>query len=228
MVIGRGMIAKAFARYNNDKQVLIYASGVANSAHTDNAEFEREKNLLLSSLQTSQDKTFVYFSTCSIDDKDVACSPYVLHKINMENLIRSMHHDYVIFRLPQVVGRSLTNRATLVNYLYDKIMQGEHFIVWKNAVRYIIDVDDVSLIAGQIIDRKIMRNTTINIVSRPYSVLDIVTILEMILGKKADYELVEKGTHHDIIHSTASRIAEELNIYFDKPYLERILLKYYA
>ncbi len=227
MVIGKGMIAKAFSRFCRDDRALIFASGVANSGETDKDEFERERSALDDALRANPEKLFVYFSTCSIDDKDVLHSPYVQHKLCMEDFIVRSHKDYLICRLPQVVGRSM-NRATLVNYLYDKIMNSERFVVWKNAHRYLVDVEDVAMIVSRIIDDNVIRNTTVNIVSRPYSVLDIVTIMENLTGKRGIYDVINKGTPYRIDDSAVSDIARKLNISFDRPYLDNMLLKYYG
>jgi len=227
MVIGNGMIAKAFSRFRGDDRVLIFASGVANSGETEKDEFERERSALDNALRANSDKLFVYFSSCSIYDKDVSQSPYVRHKLRMEDFIARSHKDYLICRLPQVVGKS-SNRATLVNYLHDRVMKSEPFVVWKNATRYLIDAEDVEKIVRYLIEHKNFRNTALSIVSRKCSVPEIVDVLTKITGKPANYSLVEKGTPYDIAGSVPSRVLEELNISFDDTYLEKMLVKYYA
>jgi len=227
MVIGNGMIAKAFSRFRGDDRVLIFASGVANSGETDKDEFERERSALDDALRAHSEKLFVYFSTCSVDDKDVSQSPYVKHKLRMEDFITRSHKDYLICRLPQVVGRS-SNRATLVNYLHDRVMNSEPFVVWRNAVRYLIDVDDVERIISYLIEHRNLREKKLSIVSRKYSVPEIIAVLTKITGRPARYSLVDKGTPYDIAGSVPSRVLEELKISFDDSYLEKMLVKYYA
>ena len=39
MVIGNGMIANAFKQYENDDEVIIFASGVSNSKENNDSEF---------------------------------------------------------------------------------------------------------------------------------------------------------------------------------------------
>jgi nucleoside-diphosphate-sugar epimerase len=225
MVIGNGMLAKAFSHYQNSKGVLIFASGVANSSETNIDQFRREEEKILNAIRDHKDKFLVYFSTCSIEDKDAFQSPYVLHKLKIEKLITNMHAKFLIVRLPQVVGKS-TNRTTLVNYLYDNIVHGTHFTLWKNAVRYLIDVDDVVKIVSFIIDNKLFCNKILNVAALRYSVLDIVRCLEKMTDKHAHCALVDKGAPFEIDISEITSILRELNIHFDEYYLENILKKY--
>lgn len=227
MVVGHGMIAKAFSRYAADDRVVLFASGVANSRTTDTREFEREQELLGRTIALCRDKLLVYISTCSVDDKDVAQSPYVMHKLNMEALIAHSVGTYLILRLPQVVGKS-SNPHTLVNYLHDCIVRGKRFAVWRNAVRYLIDVEDVVQITSHLVDHTTVRNAAINIVSRPYAIPDIVAVLERITGCRADCEFEDRGANYHIDGALSSQIAARLNITFDELYLESMLAKYYA
>ena len=63
MVVGSGMIAKAFHHYINNDDVVIFASGVSNSKEDDDLSFEKEKNLLLSTRFNNVNKKFIYFKT---------------------------------------------------------------------------------------------------------------------------------------------------------------------
>ena len=104
MIIGSGMLAKAFNIYKADHDLLIFASGVANSQEENRATFQREADLLATAV--NQNLKLVYFSTCSIDDRAVNFSPYVQHKIKMEELIQNECKQFFILRLPQVVGKN--------------------------------------------------------------------------------------------------------------------------
>lgn len=227
MVIGTGMIAKAFARYNDHDEVLIFASGVSNSGEKDAAQFLREQRYLADTLRAHRDKLIVYFSTCSVDDKEVCASPYVLHKLHMERLIKNMHPRYLVVRLPQVVGRS-QNKTTLVNYLYDSIKRESAFTVWRYAVRNIIDVEDVAGIVSHIVERGMFQKKVLNVAAITYPVLDIVRTLEKITQKKAIFTVVEKGCPFEIDKAESTSIAKELHIEFNDGYLERVLSKYYT
>ncbi len=80
MVIGNGMIANRFVNYREDKDIIIFSSGVSNSKDTVEENFLREFHLLNQTIKNNPGNTIVYFSTCSIEDDDLASSPYVIHK----------------------------------------------------------------------------------------------------------------------------------------------------
>lgn len=220
------MLAKAFVHYNDDDNVLIFASGVSKSSEKDAAQFLREQRFLADALRTHRDKLVVYFSTCSVDDPDVCTSSYVLHKLHMERLIKGQHPRYLIVRLPQVVGRS-QNRTTLINYLYDSILRDNAFTVWKNAVRSIIDVEDVAKIVSHIVKHGAIQSNLLNVTAVTHPVLDIVHLLEKIMKKKAIFTIIEKGTPFKIDDAESINIAKELGMEFNNCYLERVLSKYY-
>ena len=88
MVVGTGLIAKAFLEYENDDNIIVFASGVSNSKEISIDEFDREKLLLNDYLEKyGKNKHFIYFSTCSIYDTYFERSEYSKHKINMEKIL---------------------------------------------------------------------------------------------------------------------------------------------
>lgn len=220
MIIGNGMLAKAFSLYTNNHNIVIFASGVSNSKESDPDEFKREKNLLCKELMLNKDKLFIYFSTCSIIDASTTQSFYVSHKILMENLVKE-HPKYYIFRLPQVVG--ITKSPTLVNFLTNSIVMKQSFHLQNKAVRNLIDVEDVVKITNKIIEKNIYLNETTNIASPyNYSVLKIVSILENIIGEKAYYELIQAGEEQKI---NIEKI-KNLQYNFQDNYVFEVLEKY--
>ena len=134
------MIAQAFSQYKNNDEVIIFASGVSNSGEEQNSEYDREFNLLKSQLPT--DKKLIYFSTVSIFDPDYVNKKYISHKLKIESFIAFNFSNYIIFRLPIVVGKT-DNSHTFFNYMKDKIIRGEEITIYKNANRYLIDIDEI-------------------------------------------------------------------------------------
>ena len=226
MIIGNGLIANAFKPYfEKEPNFIIYASGVSNSQGHCKKAFLREREMLINAL--SAEKFLIYFSTCSIDDPELQDSLYVNHKLAMEELV-CQSRDYMIFRLPQVVGKT-PNRDTLTNYLFDKIVSGGRFQVWQNAMRNLIDIEDVALIVAELIRNAKICRTVIN-VACPYciSVVDLVAIFESVVGKKANYEVVDAGGTYAIDTSIVAEAALELGVDFYDSYISRLIRKYYG
>ena len=67
MIVGNGLIAKAFDNFKDDK-VIIFASGVSNSLEQRKQEFDREENILSNVINENPEKKIVYFSTCYFND----------------------------------------------------------------------------------------------------------------------------------------------------------------
>lgn len=228
MVIGKGLVAKAFDAYSTDNRFLIFASGVSDSTNTDLKSFDRERQLLIKNLQEHKEKIFVYFSTCSIYDTVLSKTPYVLHKLEMEKLVSSVHKQYNIFRVSNLAGRS-SNPHTVLNFFVQHILSGTSFFLWNNASRNIIDVDDAFSICNYVLQRDNPYNGIINIANAVnYDVKVIVKEIELFFQKRGNYILVENDSHPEIDVSAIQSIVSALNIKFDDNYLKTIINKYYA
>jgi len=229
MLIGSGLLAQAFApAFSHREDVCIYAAGVSNSGCTDVHEFARERQRLADALQQAKHvDVFVYFGTCSVTDPEAQNTPYVLHKLAMEQLV-SAHPRHLILRLPQVVGKT-PNPHTLMNFLYARIVRSEAFSLWRNAKRNIIDIDDMVSIASQLIEDKIARNITLNIANpASYPVTDIVSAMEIIVGKRAVYDIVDRGSECPIDISAILPTLDKAAVKFGNDYLIRVIDKYYG
>jgi hypothetical protein len=226
MIVGRGLIANAFAgTFAAAPDVVIFASGVSDSSETRPEAFAREERLLERSL-AEHPALLVYFSTCSVKDREQMDTAYVRHKLRMED--RARESDHVVFRLPQVVGRT-PNPATLTNYLHAHIAAGTKFAVWKHAWRNIIDVADVARIAGHMIADGRWRNRTVNVACPTMvRVVDLVAIYERVLGVAANFEQVERGDRYEIDAAEAVRVAREIGIEFGPDYVENLIRHYYG
>ena len=227
MIIGSGLIATAFRKFSQTDDICIFASGVSNSMCTKKDEFEREKMLLVKTLERNQSvSSFIYFSTCSVEDPDSINTPYIKHKLEMESIVLG-HLKSLIFRLPQVIGIG-GNPNTLINFLCHSVKFGEDFVLWKNSSRNVIDVDDVVSIASFYIGNIIERQRIINIANpASHMIAEIVTTIEKVLKKNGVYRVVEKGAAYNIDISEISSIIKETNVSFDEHYLEKIIKKYF-
>ncbi|HTN07651.1 NAD-dependent epimerase/dehydratase family protein [Agriterribacter sp.] len=228
MVIGNGLVAKAFDAYSTGNHFLIFASGVSDSTNTDKKAFDREKQLLIKCLKEHTEKVLVYFSTCSVYDTVVNKTPYVLHKLEMEGLIADLHKHYYIFRISNLAGQS-ANPHTVLNFFVQHILSGTSFFLWNNASRNIIDVDDAFSICNYILKQDCSYNKIINIANAVnYDVKVIVHEIEHFFKKKGNYTLVENSSHPEIDVSEIQSIVSALNINFDQDYLRKIINKYYT
>lgn len=223
MIVGNGLISRAFNIYENNDDVIIFASGVSDSSENLESEFSREVDLVKKYVDIL-DKKFVYFSTCSVSDSSVEFSPYVLHKLKIENYIKENSKNYIIFRLPIVVGHT-SNNKTFFNNIKNKIINNETIIVFANATRYLIDVDDLSRMLPYFIDN--IDNKTINVCfDNKMSVVDIIDIIKQVLLKNASITIKNFGSNYDIDNSYFKHIILFNNEMPDNQYNLNLIKKY--
>ena len=211
MIIGNGLLASKFREYKNSN-VIIFASGVSNSLETRDSEFEREKKLLLETLNKNSDD-IVYFGSCSQYDPSLESSAYVKHKIEMESLIKNKRDNYYILRLAQVVGKA--NNQTFINYLYTEIINNRKINVWKNASRNLISTNLILDIASYIISNEMYGDYNIAYFNNE-NVLEIVNYLGEVLDKNVQMNILEKGEEYDIPLGKVEDILEIIGVTRDK------------
>ena len=222
MIIGNGLIANAF-RDADREDVVFFASGVSNSLETKAENFLREENLVKETIQKFTDKLFVYFSTCSIYDSSKNESPYVNHKLNMEHLIATNCPHYIIARVSNAVGNG-GNPNLLMNYIHRSIQNGDKITIHKNAKRNLIDVEDLKNILIHIIEKE-ERNKIYNLAYLDnFSITDIVSTFERVLGKEAIKETLDMGESYTIDVHLIESCFKERNT---EVYLENLVQKYY-
>ncbi len=228
MIIGNGTMARAFEGLETGSPFLIFASGVANSKEISPEAFDREANLLIESMQKYQHLHLVYFSTCSIYDLEEQKTPYVLHKLAMEELIKNNNSSYNIFRVSNVAG-FMSNKTTIFNYLVYVIQQQIPFELWANAYRNILAVSDINKVVMYLLQNKEYRNRTLNIAnSQSYSVAYLVGEIEKFFQITANYELTNKGTFVSIDTKEIAHLFPKLGIHFTEDYIQQILRTYYS
>jgi nucleoside-diphosphate-sugar epimerase len=227
MVIGHGMIARQFGKYSNDENLLVFASGVSNSSSSNEADYNREQDLLLQTLQQQPGKKIIYFSTCSIYDPSLQESMYVRHKLRMENLIREEAASYIIFRVSNPVGYT-PNPYTVLNYFVQHIKSQDHFTLWQYAGRNLIDIEDVFKICDALLQSQTINNAIVNIANPVnYPVISIIEAIEQHFSKKGNYTLAKKGSSPLIDTTAIQPLFSLLEINFDNNYLPALLKKYF-
>ncbi|MCX8522327.1 hypothetical protein OF897_00125 [Chryseobacterium formosus] len=222
MIIGKGLIATSLQNIDSEN-IIFFASGVSNSLETRTSEFEREFSLLQNSIENNKEHQIIYFSTLSVNDQSKQDSPYVIHKLNIENFIKNNCKKYLIVRVGNVVGKG-GNPNTLFNFLREQINNESSFVLHNKATRILIDIDDISEFLSH--HSSTLTNQTINL-SFPYnySLKEIISSIEEDIEKKAVYKETELGDSYKVDFS------DHTKVFFSKfssdEYLKKLIQKYY-
>lgn len=228
MILGSGLIARAFHSLRNDDRVILFASGISNSSTVSETSHGRERDLLLQQVGTA--KRLVYFSTCSIFDPTLKGSGYIRHKLYMEELVKTRFKDHMILRLPNVVGPS-ANPHTLCNHLRDSIHSGRTIGLQVKACRYLIGVDMITAACSLLVTRKNFRAKTVNVCfDHPTPVPAVLMELEHLLCKKAVIDHLDAGSCYEVDNSVFKQHwLSHVDVPWPAPdHWRAILLKYYG
>ena len=230
-IIGKGFIAKNLYKISNTiekSDYIIYAAGISNSREKSNNNFKKEINLFKKFIAKNQNNKIVYISTADVTNNLKKKSRYVKNKIKIEKLIKKCFKNYIIIRLPQIIGKS-KNKNTLINFFNDKIKKGKKIELLNNVKRNLLDINDVlKMIKTILINKKTERK--IIILSNKYSLkpIEIIKILELKQRKKAKYYF--KETNKQIWNLNFNKNFKYFNkakIKFDKDYFKKVINKYY-
>ena len=225
MIIGNGLIASLFKNIDSEN-IIFFASGVSNSSETNLEQFQREENLVLKTLEQSDDKLFIYFSTCSIYDSSKTNSPYVLHKLHMEEIVKSNASQFLILRVSNAVGKG-GNPNLLMNYLVRSVQNNETINVHTKATRNLIDAEDVKNLTLQFIKDQNFNKIYNLAYLQNYSVIEILEILEKKYQKKLNLNLIKSGSGYQINIPEVENYFLENGLQNKESYLCNILEKYY-
>lgn len=224
MIIGNGLVSSVFNKNKKDyKNYLVFASGVSNSKETNKEQFIREKELILKSINENKDLTFLYFSSVLVG---ITNNDYYNHKLAMEELIKKETDDYVIFRVPQIIG-NLGNKNNLVNYLRDSIINGSEITIRQRVQRALIDIEDLEKIVNYCKDACDERTLFLSHIEKT----DINELVKIISDKlkipaitKMDFEFSDDNWFEE--NSTTIRHAIECHEINSVGYTEKIIKKY--
>lgn len=226
MIIGSGLLAKQFEEYNDNSEIIIFASGVSNSNETCSFNFSRERSLLLNNIKSNQEKHLVYFSSCDVVYAKNLDSQYYNHKLEMEELIKTSGISYSIFRLPQIIGKT-TNKHSLINFFVNAIMQEKSIEVWEYAYKNLITIDDIFMIVDFLLKNNLSNDKAVNVVNpHSYSVQQIIVSLENILNKKCNYHMIKKGYKPEYDTEVCCEAIFHIGNMFEEDYLSESLNKY--
>lgn len=223
MIIGNGLIAKAFKNSSVDTDdIIIFASGISNSLENDINQYDRERELLLKTINENKQKKIIYFSsilTNFIENK------YYTHKLLMESLIINTANNYLIFRLPQLIGE-LGNQNNIINTLKHKILNDETITAYINVKRSIMDIDDAVKICEYCVLNN--KNGVINISGiEKKTTLSIVSIISSLLKVPYRVKFIQPPYNMNWVLSNDEIVQEYINNHIDTfNYTDRTLKKY--
>lgn len=223
------MLAQAFQMKDIPPDCCIFASGVSNSREYRIPQFERETQLLCSIIDMYPFKKVIYFSSIFAAQAEFKDIPYYQHKKNMEALVQEKTSNYLIVRLPQIVGN--TYNTTIVNYFVNCILNDASFFVQKEATRNLIDCEDVAVIVLKYIHYCRKQKDIINIFGpETITVPDLIHVLENHLSKKAKYEYKNGGEKIKISQLEqfdVNNMLKKIDFNFKERYISHIISKYY-
>lgn len=179
MIIGNGLLAKGFINSNiNHDDFIIFCSGVSNSKEMNYDNFNREKELVIKTITENKNLKFIYFSSILTG---VSNNNYYNHKIDVENLIKKESNNYIIFRVPQIIG-SIGNKNNLFNFLKESILNDDEINIFENVKRALLDIDDLIDIVNYCKDKVNSEIINISYIEK-ISVLELVVIISNYLNK---------------------------------------------
>ena len=145
MIIGNGLIAKSLTHIDSD-DIIFFASGVSNSMCNNKDEYDREFNLLKKYLNFN--KKLIYFSSI---DGYIVNEEYLNHKKNIEKIIQNNVGDFIIMKIPQLVGEK-GNNGNFINYIYNNVKNGLGFDLFLTK-RSLLDIEDLVSILSFLIKK---------------------------------------------------------------------------
>jgi dTDP-4-dehydrorhamnose reductase len=180
------------------------------------SEFKREEELLLR--YKDYKEKLIYFST----NRSHLNSPYFSHKKNMEDLISKNFDNYLIFKLPQIIGNG-GNDDNFFNYFKKKIESREKIDV-IDSYRSLLDVSDLRKICDYCLalNREII---TISQIQKS-KVIEIVGYIADNLNTKVYLNKIKADDEYNSINSPI--IEECINfLELDRTNYHKILIKKY-
>jgi nucleoside-diphosphate-sugar epimerase len=221
-IIGDGMIAESFKNYNF-KSVCVFASGVADSTENDILKYKKEYDLLKQVLKKNQNNLIIYFSTLSVLRYDY--TNYVTHKLFIESYIENNSNNFLILRLPNIIGRT-KNTKQLVPFMYNSLLNKKVIQIKNGTYRDLIDVEDLPKIVDFLINKKI--NGKINVtLGNKIKVVDIVNYL-IEINKISDYQIEMLEDNETILFENhIDKFYNDLDIKNLNTNPHKIIKKYY-
>lgn len=222
MIIGSGIIAKSFTNLDHS-DLCVFASGVSNSLETDKIQFDKEFNLLKTTISENLTKKLIYFSTISIETKEL--TPYTKHKLKLEQYIEQNCTDYLILRLSNIVSYN-QSKHQLVGYFYNCLINKTPISISPTCKRSLIDVEDIPLILEILLSKTSNKIIPVYF-SNSITIQEIINCLEDITNLTFNIENIKDINEKEIDNSEFLKLIEGSEYKFNiNPF--DILKKYYT
>jgi len=230
-IVGKGFIAKNLIKIKKEiikSGYIFYAAGISNSKINSQYELKREISLFKKFTDKNNKNKIIYISTADITNNLNNNSRYVLNKIKIETIIKKKFKNYIILRIPQIIGKS-KNKNTLINFFYNKIKNKKEIKLYSNVKRNILDIADVLKIIKKILINKKINNKIIVLSNRYYiKPIQIIRIFEKKLNIRANFYYVKSPKQKWKLYFKRNlKYFNKANIIFTKNYLLKSINKYY-
>lgn len=230
-IIGKGFIAKNLSKISKEiiqSKIIIYAAGISNSNTESKKDLIREINSFNKFSKINKRKKLLFISTADVTNNLKNRSKYVKNKIKIEKSIKKNFKNFIIVRIPQIIGKS-KNKNTLINFFYNKIKSRKTIKLLLNVDRNLLDIDDIiKMIKVIIMNNKI--NKKVITLSNKYFIqpIDIIKIFEKTLKIKAKYNFKKTKKQNWNLHFKKNiKYFSNAKIKFDKYYFSKTIKKYY-
>ena len=222
MIVGNGLIANSVKGKFDDENFIVFASGVSNSKEQNDNQYDRELLLLKQVILDNPNKKLIYFSSCSVESNKN--TKYHEHKLRVESFIRDMTNNYIILRLPNIVGKP-SNNNQLINYFYYSLIDGKEISININYVRHLIDVNDLPIIIDKLRNEN---RTTLNVAfNNGITISDLVRTIEGVVGKKFNHiNTIDDSNDYTIDNNQFLELITDDSEFNTKP--KNIIKKYYT
>lgn len=205
-IVGRGLSARALSQVAERRDdVVIFASGTGDSSCRDGVEFARERERLEAALDQCRraDRRLVYCSSAGSVYGDATearhertpcrpTTPYGLHKLRCEALIREFDCRFLILRIANLIGPGANNRQLLPN-LVQQVLSGR-VRVFRHATRDLIGHERFASVVYELLDHVADRDHVVVASGIAVPVPELVSEIQRVLLTNAEVELVEAGS----------------------------------
>lgn len=222
MIIGNGLIASVFKNSKIDyANYIIFASGVSNSQETSDDEYEREKDLVIKTINENKGLKIIYFSSIL---SDTTKNKYFENKLEIEEIIKSISNNYIIFRLPQIIGGN-GNPRNLVNYFKNSIINGDEIIINNRLERSLLDIDDLFKIVNYCKDKVTCETLNVSGIEK-INVFTLCNLIGIFLNKKPIIKIIDNIKYDNWCVDNSPIINEAIKNIDSLNYTNTVLKKY--